>query len=293
MLKLLLKKALFLGAFFVFVFPVFNVSQAQQSCHLPINSKSEKALVKWVYDGDTLLVTDLNGSNERKIRILGIDTPEVKHHQQKAQLFGAKAREELRALLKQQNYQIILEFDKDKRDRYDRELAYTYLSNGESISEWLLMRGYAKTLIIPPNVKYADCFKRAEKYAQQKNLRLWKLKRNQVKAVSDLSSKAKGYIRLKGNVSRVKKRKKSFIFELKSKFKKPIQVRIKKKNLDYFKEFDTDKLVSKEVIVSGILKKKKGKRTIHLNHPSQLEISSAQEEQTQKVVPTIKWSLEK
>jgi len=121
----------------------------------------------------------------------------VAHHQQKAQLYGAKAREELRVLLKQHNYQIILEFDKDKRDRYDRELAYTYLKNGDSISEWLLRKGYAKTLIYPPNVKYADCFKNAEKYAQNKKRKLWKLKRNKIKSLSDLKSRTKGYIRLK------------------------------------------------------------------------------------------------
>ena len=54
-----------------------------------------------------------------------------------------------------------------------------------------------------------------------------------------------------------------------------------------------DKLVNKEVLVTGNLKKKKGKRTINLYHPSQLEIISAQDEQKNKIVPTIKWSLEK
>ena len=279
------------------VISVSSSLHAKQSCHLSPASTFEKAKVKWVYDGDTLLITDSEGSsdksNERKIRIIGIDTPEVKHHQQKAQAYGAKAREELRALLKQHNYQVILEFDKEKRDRYGRELAYTYLASGESISEWLLQRGYAKTLIIPPNVKYADCFKKAEKHAQQNKLRLWKLKSNQVKQVSDLSSRTKGYIRLKGIVSRVKKRKKTITLEINSEFKKPIQIRIKKKSLDYFKEIDTDKLVSKEIIVTGMLKKKKGKRTIHLYHPSQLELSDVQHEQKRKTVPTIKWSLEK
>jgi len=114
-----------------------------------------------------------------------------------------------------------------------------------------------------------------------------------VKAASDLKSKTKGYIRLKGKVTRIKKRKKTIILELESNFKKPIQLRIKKKNLDYFQTFDIDTLISKEVIVSGILKKKKGKRTIQLKHSSQLEISSVEDEQKRKVVPTIKWSLEK
>ena len=287
------KKALFTGAFFILLFFVSSTSFAQQTCSLSPAAEIEYVKVKWVYDGDTLLVTDQKGNNKRKIRILGIDTPEVKHHQQKAQLYGSKAREELRALLKKHNYQIILEFDKDKRDRYERELAYTYLSNGDSISEWLLKRGYAKTLIIPPNVKHADCFKEAEKYAQREKLRLWKLKNNQIKTVSALKKITKGYIRLKAKIDRVKESKKTIILEVGSRFKKPLQLRIKKKNLGYFKSIKIDKLVNKEVLVTGRLKKKKGKRTINLYHSSQLELLSALNEQKNLIVPSIKWSLEK
>ena len=206
-------------------------------------------------------------------------------------MYGAKAREELRVLLKQNNYQIFLEFDKDKHDRYGRKLAYTYLKSGYSISEWLLIRGFAKTLIIPPNIKYAACFKQAERYAQKNKLRLWKHKRNKVRLLSDIKSKTKGYIRLKGKISRVKQRKKTIILELKGKFKKPIQIKIKKKNLKYFKGLTLNQLESKVVIVTGILKNKKGKRTIRLNHSYQLEVLSVQDEQKEKIVPTIKWSL--
>lgn len=282
-----------MSAFFVLIVFTSSTLYAKQNCGLSSTSNIEKAKVKWVYDGDTLLVTDLKGGKKRKIRIIGIDTPEVKHHQQKAQFYGAKAREALRALLKQHNYQIILTFDKDKRDRYNRELAYTYLPTGENISEWLLKRGYAKILIFPPNVKHVECFQKAEQYAQQNKLRLWKLKNNQIKEASALTSKTKGYIRLKGVVSKVKKRNKTVTLEIQSPFKKPIQLRIKKKYLDYFNTLDTDKLISKEIIATGTLKKKKGKRTINLYHPSQLEFASVNTKQTQKIVPTIQWSKEK
>lgn len=267
-----------MGAFFMFIVLSPSSIYALDNCRLTTQSNLEKSKVKWVYDGDTLLVTDQKGKNERKIRIIGIDTPEVSHHQQKAQLYGAKAREALRALLKEHDYQIMLEFDKEKRDRYNRELAYTYLSNGESISEWLLKRGFAKTLIFPPNVKYANCYKKAERYAQKRNLKLWKLKRNRIKSLSDLKSKAKGYIRLKGTVSRIKQKKKSIILELKAKFKKAIQIKVKKKNLKYFKGIEFDDLKSKEVIITGILKNRKGRRTIHLNHSSQLDLVTIHDE---------------
>ena len=274
----------------------FNSVYAKDSCELVKGIGVEKAIVKWVYDGDTLLVTDAKGDNKRKIRIIGIDTPEVKHHQQKTQLYGAKAREELRVLLKEVNYQIFLEFDKEKHDRYKRILAHVTLANGRSISEWLLQRGFAKTLIIPPNVKYADCYKNAERQAQQQKLKLWNLKSNHIRTLEELKSNAKGYVRLKGKIAKYKKQKKTIVLELGKQNKKPIQLSIRKKNLRYFKGLDPAKLVGQEVIVSGILKNKKRKRTITLNHLSQIEQLSAKKVSdlsNQNIAPTIKWSTEK
>ena len=287
------KKALFKSAFLWLAFIGFSPVYAANSCQLVSKLTTEKAIVKWVYDGDTLLVTNTKGENKRKIRVIGIDTPEVKHHQQKAQLYGAKAREELRVLLKDVNYQIFLEFDKEKYDRYKRILAHVYLANGKSISEWLLHRGYAKTLIIPPNVKHAECYKNAEHQAQQQKLRLWKLKRNHVTTPQELKSRRKGYVRLKGKIAHIKKQKKTLVLELESNRNKPIQLRIKKKNLRYFKGIDPDRLVAQEVIVSGILKNKKGKRTITLSHSSQIERVSAIKTGNKPNAPTIKWSTEK
>lgn len=287
-----------MSAFFVPLL-LSNSAFANQECHFEPTTANQKVLVKWVYDGDTLLVTDRKGGNKRKIRLIGIDTPEVAHHQQKAQPYGAIAREQLRALLKKHDNQIVLEFDEEKHDRYKRELAYTYLPDGKSISEWLLQQGYAKTLVFPPNVKYAECFKKAERSAQANELNLWSLKTNQTTSVADLKSKTKGYIRLKGKVTRVKQGKKTLTIEMKSKFKKPIKISIKKKYKKYFKGLNFEKLMSQEIVVTGILKSKKGKRTIKLKHSSQLEVLSAQTahdeqtDQTDMIVPTLKWSLEK
>ena len=269
---------------------VISSTYASDSCQLTPNSNAEKAIVKWVYDGDTLLVTDPDGKDKRKIRVIGIDTPEVKHHQQKAQLYGAKAREELRVLLKESSYQIILEFDKEKFDRYKRLLAHVYLENGTNISEWLLKQGFAKTLIIPPNVKHVKCYKNAERKAQQQKIRLWSLKGNQVKVARDLTSRAKSYVRLKGKITHIYKHKKSFVLELESNSKNPVYLKIRKKNLRYFKAIDFDKWLNKEVIISGILKYKKGKRSISLNHSSQIELMQILRGGEKASVSAIKWS---
>ena len=286
------KKALLMSAFFMLTINGFSTAYGA-SCSLVKKSDAEKAIVKWVYDGDTLLVTDLNGSNKRKIRIIGVNTPEVKHHQQKAQLYGAKAREELRVLIKDSNYQIFLEFDKEKRDRYKRDLAHVYLNDGTNISEWLLEQGFAKTLVIPPNIKYANCYKSAERLAQQDKKRLWKLKGNRVKKARELKSHSKGYVRLAGKITDVKRQKKSLVLELDSESKKPIKLRIKKKHLKYFEGLKPNELINQDVIVSGILKNKKGNRTIYLSHSIQLERNTRVNQGEKNSPPTIKWSTDK
>ena len=276
----LLKKALVMSAFFMFL--SFSNIYAIENCAPPLNSSAEKAKVKWVYDGDTLLLSD-----DRKIRIIGIDTPETRHHNQKAQAYGAKSREALRELLKHFNYNVSLHYGKERTDRYSRTLAHVYLPNGQNISSWLLEQGLAKILAIPPNVKLADCYKLAEKHAQQRSLKIWRLKSHKQKSATTLKRRIKGYVRLKGKIKSIKHNKKSVVIELESNIKRPISIKIKNKNMHYFNAINFKKLIDKYIIVSGMLKNKYGKRIIQLNHPSQLEFIT-----TKKVVPTIKWSLQ-
>lgn len=292
------KKALKLSAFFIglIFFCTFSLQTAfAKSCISRQLSPPENVVVKWVYDGDTLLLTD-----KRKIRLIGIDTPEVKHHQQKEQVFGARAREALRELLVKDHYRVQLRYGKERYDRYSRTLAHVYLHDGTNLSSWLLERGYAKILAYPPNITLASCYRQAEHKAQAQRLRLWRLATNQPKDAANLSLKTRGYVRLKGKVRRIIHHKKSTRIELMSHNGHPIQLKIKKRNLPYFKSIVPDKLWGKEIIVSGILKNKRNKRVLYLNHPSQLEINQRNSASTIKrkaayvddrqSAPSIKWS---
>ncbi len=277
------KKTLFMGVFFVsalvsFFYPVTTTAAGCSADNNP--SQLESVTVKWVYDGDTLLLTD-----KRKIRLI-VDTPEVKHHKQKRQAYAAKAREALRVLLKKSHYRVNLRYGAERKDRYSRTLAHVYTPSGINIANWLLEKGLASTMIFPPNIKLAHCYKQAEGQAQQHVLGIWRLKRNKIKAAANLSGRAKGHIRLKGRIKKVIHHKKSIIMELDSHSKRPIQIKIKKKHFRYFKHFDTDKLWDKTIIISGYLKNKRYKRTISLKHPFQIRVLSHKKIEK----PTIIWS---
>ena len=269
-----------MGVFFVSVF-FYSQHSFANSCEPEGLSPAESATVKWIYDGDTLLLTD-----KRKVRLIGIDTPEVEHHQQKQQAYAAKAREALRELLKKNHYKVKLRYGAERKDRYSRTLAHVYTPDGINIESWLLEKGYARTLVFPPNIKLADCYKQSEKLAQQQSLGIWNLKNNQLKIADSLPGLVKGWVRLKGKIKKIIRHKKSIIMELDSNTKSHIQLKITKKHFKYFKKLNIDKLWDRRIIVSGFLSNKRNKRRINLKHPSQLHIIPASH-----LKPFLKWSV--
>lgn len=90
--------------------------------HLP--ASAEAVHVHHVYDGDTLTLTD-----HRRVRVLGIDTPEVKQNQP----FAIEARDELRRLTDRKD--IFLAYDStpggDREDHYGRTLGFLYTKDGD------------------------------------------------------------------------------------------------------------------------------------------------------------------
>jgi micrococcal nuclease len=132
-----------------------------------------------VVDGDTLKL-----SNGDKVRLIGIDTPEM-HYSDKLerdarssrrdiariQSLGSKASDFTSSLCL--GRRVRLEFDVKKKDRYGRRLAYVYLEDGTFVNAKIIEEGYAQIMTVPPNVKYADMFLRLERQAREKNKGLW------------------------------------------------------------------------------------------------------------------------
>lgn len=145
---------------------------------LSSNASEFVATVVSVHDGDTLRIHDRVHEEEIKIRLIGIDTPEINKGSHKEQ--GKRATKKLKELCLHK--QVYLEYDKGKTDRYGRTLAYLWLKdphNGAEISQdminYLLVReGYAEILEVKPNTRYASLFKEAQELARQEKQGLWK-----------------------------------------------------------------------------------------------------------------------
>ena len=135
-------------------------------------SKMEKVLVTEVVDGDTVKI-----EGDRTVRYIGVDTPETKHPKKQVECFGREASDANKALV--EGKYIYLQRDVSETDRYQRLLRYIYLPNPQStgeaifVNEYLVEQGYAHLLTYPPDVKYDEVFRAAEKQAREANRGLW------------------------------------------------------------------------------------------------------------------------
>jgi micrococcal nuclease len=140
------------------------------STGLKAENVEEKATVIEVIDGDTAIF--LWEGREEKIRFIGVDTPETKHPTKPTECFAQEAANFTRSLLTP-GTSVFLEFDVQKRDRYNRLLAYVFLPDGRMVNEILLAEGYAQVMTIPPNVRYERRFLEAQREARRNAKGLW------------------------------------------------------------------------------------------------------------------------
>jgi len=125
--------------------------------------------VKRVVDGDTLLL-----DNNRFVRYIGINAPEVQHGNKNAEPFGAEAKRHNGRLLG--NWEIYLVYGQEKSDRYGRGLGYVYTQKKIFVNRMMLEQGWAYCLFKPPKIRYQDVFLKAQRLAmqgQQGMLRGW------------------------------------------------------------------------------------------------------------------------
>ncbi|CAN5159083.1 hypothetical protein BH20ACT24_BH20ACT24_00360 [soil metagenome] len=121
-----------------------------------------------VVDGDTFRA--IVGGREERIRLIGVDTPEVPWYGGEGECFGSEAGAFAKDRLEGRSVRLI--YDRERRDRYDRLLAYVYIEE-ELFNLTLLREGYATTLKVPPNTSMAAEFDRAEEDARAAGLGLW------------------------------------------------------------------------------------------------------------------------
>jgi micrococcal nuclease len=129
---------------------------------------SELYLVTRVVDGDTIEV-EINGERKR-VRYIGVDTPETVHPSKPVQCYGKEASEYNKKLV--EGKWVRLEKDISETDKYDRLLRYVYVGD-MFVNFELVSGGFASVITYPPDVKYIEKFLNAVKIARAENRGLW------------------------------------------------------------------------------------------------------------------------
>lgn len=126
-----------------------------------------------IKDGDTYVLKI--GDEDVTVRLIGVDTPESvapETYEKSNTSEGAKVSEIVKEKIKPGD-KLYLEYDISQTDKYGRTLAYLYFENGVMVQEWLLENGYAQTMTIQPNSKYAERFANIQHNAAENKVGLW------------------------------------------------------------------------------------------------------------------------
>ena len=135
----------------------------------PATRRSAPVLVRAVIDGDTIDVATVG-----RVRLLGIDAPEIGHRFDTTAPFGREAKERLTSLIAHR--WVRLEFDGKREDMYDRRLAYVLLEDGTFVNAVLVREGLARVSTRVPLARL-DQLRRAEADAHEHRRGIWSASR--------------------------------------------------------------------------------------------------------------------
>jgi micrococcal nuclease len=124
---------------------------------------SRTATVTRVVDGDTVVLAGVG-----KARLIGVDTPEVYGG---VECYGPEASAYAKHLLTGRRVRV--RPGAERRDRYGRALVYLWLEDGRFVNELLVAGGWARTLEIAPNTRFAALLRRSASEARAGRRGLW------------------------------------------------------------------------------------------------------------------------
>ena len=135
------------------------------------SADKENAIVSRIVDGDTVELSD-----GRKLRYIGIDTPESVNPRKEVECFSKEASKANEILVL--NKEVWLEKDITDSDRYGRVLRYVYIVDPETkkvifVNQKLVSQGFAHAYRYEPDTKYYDLFKSLENQAKSTQRGLW------------------------------------------------------------------------------------------------------------------------
>ena len=240
--------------------PVGSGILAASDCSTP--GYDQQLGIRHVIDGDTIVIEDA-----QKLRLIGIDTPELGRDSRPHEAGAVAARDFLQAVLaKPGPYGVVL--GAESHDRHGRILAHLFLPDGRNVQALLLRRGYATILNVPPNISFSDCYERQLAIAREASQGLWALPQYQTVAAQSLDPGSSGYRIVSGELTRLGESRTSIWLNL----GKHLGIRIRRQDLPYFPDLQSKTLVGSKLEVRGRLYRRKGQLRMNPRHGNDLKI---------------------
>ena len=217
----------------------------------------ERVQVVYVYDGDTVKLND-----GRRLRLIGINTPELGREDQPTQPLADAARSALQRLLETHNRILLLQYGTQDHDHYGRLLAHAFLEDGDNIAVYMLQQGFATTLVVPPNSWGADCYQRVENEARLDRRGLWALPDYQPQAALSLPLSTRGFRIVHGQISEIRTTRDTVWVDMDG----PLVLQVSRKDLVNFDSLEN--LVGQQVEVRGWVKQDRDGLRMKIQHPA-------------------------
>ncbi len=268
------KKAPFKGAFFIVLLLSSLLvacneqpkpkneqqGQSQPSTNAPV--KGQQAKVRYVVDGDTI-----NLSDETKVRLVGINTPELGHGERKDEPLAEEARKRLMALLKDKK--VTLQTNDEPFDKHGRMLAHAYNSKGENVQQVLLQEGLAFAVAVADSLSQIEPYLQAEASARNQKRGIWSEPHYAPQQADRIyNSNVKGYRLIQGVVSKVSKSNKNMNLHLGEQFK----VLIPRGNWKKYFTGKPKQYLNQTVTARGWVFRSHGNSGVKVYHPSMIEV---------------------
>ncbi|WP_198040026.1 thermonuclease family protein [Microbulbifer agarilyticus] len=161
-----------------------------------LGSADEVVGLKQVVDGDTLRLSD-----GRRVRLIGVNTPELAHRKRPAQPLAKEAKDFTERFLAGGDLELV--YDRDRRDKHGRVLAHVYNHRGDSLESALLSAGLAFHIAVAPNLSLSECLASREQVARQKHRGVWSPDLWPVLQAAQVSPGDGGFVLLRGTVKKV------------------------------------------------------------------------------------------
>lgn len=232
------------------------------------------AQVVRILDGDTVVLAD-----DRRVRLLDINAPELAHDGRAAEPYGLEASRYLKSLVFGQ--WVTLQTGKQPVDRFGRVLAQMYLPGGGWVNGTMVRDGYAHVYTFADNALYPKELLAYEQQARDAKRGLWALNRWKIRDAATCCSDedigtfklVEGVVRTTAVVKRPKYTRTYLNFG--DDWHTDFSIFVDKRDEKYFRKAGIENVAAfykgKRVRVRGQLQPVNGV-LVRVTHPAQLEL---------------------